>query len=107
VAIIEQGRLLAVGSVEEIQQGRSRQRAVHVRVLGGADALGNWLTARGDIHNLDLDHETARFVHDGDEASEADLLREIVLAGFRVAYFGSQAKSLEDVFMQVTEGLVQ
>jgi hypothetical protein len=30
-----------------------------------------------------------------------------VLAGFRVVEFGSQQKSLEDVFMHVTRGLVQ
>jgi hypothetical protein len=29
------------------------------------------------------------------------------MAGFRVVAFGSHAKSLEDVFMQVTEGRVQ
>ena len=31
----------------------------------------------------------------------------LVLAGFRLAAFGSRVKSLEDVFMQVTEGRVQ
>ena len=35
------------------------------------------------------------------------MLRDLVLAGFRVVAFGSHANSLEDVFMQVTEGLVQ
>lgn len=107
VAIIEQGRLLAVGTVEEIQKGTQSQRAVSVRVLGGASGLGVWLAARGDVHQVELDGEIARFLHDGDQNSEADLLREIVLAGHRVAAFGSRDKSLEDVFMQVTEGRVQ
>lgn len=107
VAIIEQGRLLAVGSVDEIQQAKQPQRSVHVEVLGPSDGLAEWLAARSDVHQVHVDKQTITFVHDGDQQSEVDMLREIVLAGFRVAAFGSRAKTLEDVFMQVTEGLVQ
>lgn len=107
VAIIEQGRLLAVGSVEEIQHGRQPQRTIQLTVLGGAESLGKWLEAREDVHQIDIHGDIVRFVHDGTVEMDADLLREMVQAGFRVASFGSQAKTLEDVFMQVTEGLVQ
>ena len=107
VGIIEQGQMLAVGSVAEIQQGKKRQSWVRVRVLGGAAPLAAWLGSRSDIEDLQTDGETANFSHAGDEQSEAELLREMVQAGFRVVAFGSQVKSLEDVFMQVTAGLVQ
>jgi ABC-2 type transport system ATP-binding protein len=108
VAIIEQGKLLAVGSVEEIQKGQLRQRrSVKARVLGGAEGLAHWLTGRDDSHEPKVDGEYVLFSHDGDVDSEAELLREIVQQGFRVAQFGSREQSLEDVFMQVTEGLVQ
>jgi ABC-2 type transport system ATP-binding protein len=107
VAIIEQGRLLAVGTVDEIQRGAQPQRTIQLTVLGGAAALGDWLGVRGDVHQIDIHGQIARFVHDGTIDTDADLLREIIGAGFRVASFGSQAKTLEDVFMQVTEGLVQ
>jgi len=107
VAIIEQGRLLAVGSVEEIHRTSQTQRAVQVRILGSAEILRPWLIARADVHDIKIDGETAEFLHDGDQQVEAELLRGMVLAGFPVTAFGSRAKSLEDVFMQVTEGLVQ
>ena len=107
VGIIEQGRMLAVGSVAEIEKEGKRHAQVRVRVLGGAAALGTWLAERGDVHEILVDGEMATFAHDGDEQSEADLLRDLVTAGFRIAAFGSRVKSLEDVFMQVTEGLVQ
>ncbi len=106
VGIIEQGRMLAVGSVQEIQKGQQRHTWVRVRVLGGATGLANWLAERGDVQQLSTDGELASFSHTGDEQSEADLLRDMVQAGFRVAAFGGQQRSLEDVFMQVTEGLV-
>jgi ABC-2 type transport system ATP-binding protein len=107
VAIIEQGRLLAVGTVEEIHRARQERRAVHLRVLEDGDRLRAWLTARPDVSGLQSTDGVCQFVHDGNEQSEADMLRDLVHAGFRVVEFGSRAKSLEDVFMQVTEGLVQ
>jgi ABC-2 type transport system ATP-binding protein len=110
VGIIEQGRMLAVGSVAEIQRGKAGMHTrtwVRVRVIGGAGGLTNWLAERNDVHELQHDGEIASFAHDGQEQAHADLLREMVLAGFQIAAFGSQTKSLEEVFMQVTEGHVQ
>lgn len=107
VAIIEQGRLLAVGTVDEIHRVRQTRRAVRMRILGGAEVARAALTARADLHELKIDGDQAEFLHDGSEETEADLLRELVTAGLRIVAFGSRAQSLEDVFMQVTEGLVQ
>jgi hypothetical protein len=54
-----------------------------------------------------MNSDLATFTHAGDNESEAALLREIVEAGFAVVEFGAQHKSLEDVFLHVTEGRVQ
>jgi ABC-2 type transport system ATP-binding protein len=109
VGIIEQGRILAVGSVADIQRNDPKQQHswVRARILGGAEAVGTWLLARGDVQELKMDGETITFAHAGDENSEADLLGEMIAAGFRVVAFGSHQRSLEDVFLQVTAGLVQ
>jgi ABC-2 type transport system ATP-binding protein len=107
VGIIEQGQLLAVGSVSEIQ-ARSQIRAeVHVELLEGAETLANWLTARDDVRDVRLDGLRVIFEHDGDRESEAALLKAIVTDNFSVVSFGSRMLSLEDVFMHVTEGLIQ
>ena len=108
VGIIEQGRLLAVGTVEEIQkQVRSPHDVVEVRVLQRADALAEWLAERPDVSELATDGQAVRFLLAGDPQSEAALLRAIVEAGFPVVAFGARARTLEDVFMHVTEGRVQ
>lgn len=109
VGIIERGRLLAVGSVEEIQRGRQPRHAtrVEVRLLDDASSLGNWLGGREHIADLSTAGATAAFTHSGDAEAEAALLKSMIEAGFRVVSFGSQAKTLEEVFMQVTEGHVQ
>ncbi len=107
VAIIEQGRLLAVGTVDEIHRARQTHRTVQIRVLADAEGVCNWLAQQSELHDVHRAGETIEFRHEGDQEVEADLLRQLVTAGFRVAAFGSRTESLEDVFMRVTEGLVQ
>jgi len=107
VGILEQGRLLATGTVDEIQRGFASHREVRVRVLGGGDPLRDWLAARGDVQNISVAGDLVRFSHQGGVEAQADLLKQLVLAGFRVVEFGSRQQSLEDVFMQVTRGAVQ
>jgi ABC-2 type transport system ATP-binding protein len=108
VGILEQGRLVAVGSVEEIQkQGQAPQNVVEVRLLDGVDSLAAWLAGRTDVSCPQIDGQTARFLHAGTEEAEADLLKAMIEAGFRVVAFGTRRRTLEDVFMQVTRGLVQ
>jgi ABC-2 type transport system ATP-binding protein len=107
IGIIEQGRMLAVGSVETIHQLHKTHSEVQVRVLDDADNLAAWLNARASVQQLRVEGQLVTFVHDGDERAEAELLREIIGAGFRVAAFGGTRTSLEDVFMRVTTGAVQ
>lgn len=107
VGIIERGQLLAVGTVEEIQREQQPHREVKVRVLGGAEGARAWLAAHTDINDVSLNGEELRFSHTGDRDSEVVLLKEMILADFRVAEFASHSQSLEDVFMAVTKGVVQ
>ncbi len=107
VGILEQGRLLAVGSVAEISARGQSQSIVRVRVLEESERLCAWLAAHDGFDDLHLEGELVSFSHRSDRASEAKLLREIIESGFRVIEFGAQHKSLEDVFLHVTEGRVQ
>jgi ABC-2 type transport system ATP-binding protein len=107
VGIIEQGRLLAVGTVEEISARVRERGVVRIRVLHDAPRLAQWLAARGDIADLTAENALLTFSHDGNRASEAALLRAIVEAGFEVIEFGAHHQTLEDVFLHVTEGRVQ
>jgi ABC-2 type transport system ATP-binding protein len=107
VAIIEQGRLLAVGSVAEISTRANVQGTVRVRLLDDAATMRRWLGNRDDVFEVGGDGDLAIFGHSGGRESEAVLLREIVEAGFQVVEFGARHKTLEDVFLHVTEGRVQ
>jgi ABC-2 type transport system ATP-binding protein len=107
VGIIERGELLAVGSVEEIQRGQVTHCEIKVRVLSGTEAVANWLQEREDIENIRVDGQLLRFSHIGQQEDQAALLREMIQADFAIAEFAVEQKSLEDVFMHVTRGVVQ
>ena len=105
IGILDEGRLLAVGSVDEISARAHDVGQVRVRVLDQRERLVEWLATRSDVADIRGESELVTFRHAGDRASEAALLRAIVEARFSVVEFGARHKSLEDVFLHVTEGL--
>jgi ABC-2 type transport system ATP-binding protein len=109
VGILEQGQLLAVGTVEQIQGQRELTPRIQVAVgvLENAQGLADWLARREDLTELQVDGTRVQFVHSGSPEIEADLLKAMIEAGFRVSSFGARRQTLEDVFMKVTEGRVQ
>ncbi|MEM9185557.1 MAG: ABC transporter ATP-binding protein [Planctomycetota bacterium] len=107
VGILEQGRLLAVGSVDEISARVATQCYVTIRAVGGVAPVAEWLAQHEQVSDVAIEGDRLRLQHAGDEAAQADLLAELVAAGFRIIEFGSRAVSLEDVFLHVTEGRVQ
>jgi ABC-2 type transport system ATP-binding protein len=107
VGIIERGSLLATGTVSEIQQQTGTRREVRVRVLDDVAAAAEWLATHPEIGEVRCESDQVWFSHRGERVEEAELLRQLVLQGIRVAEFRSEEKSLEDVFMQVTRGIVQ
>lgn len=107
VGIIERGRLLAVGTVDEISAQTHTRSDVRLRVLRDAEPLINYLQARADVSDVSTRNGHVLLTHDGGPEEQAALLRQLVDSGFPVVEFASRTKSLEDVFMHVTEGRVQ
>jgi ABC-2 type transport system ATP-binding protein len=80
---------------------------MEVQVLGDAAALAAWLSQRGDVGELRAARDVIVFDFSREGEARAALLREMVLAGFAVVRFAARSLSLEEVFMQVTQGKLQ
>jgi ABC-2 type transport system ATP-binding protein len=80
---------------------------LYVRVLGEPATLANWLRDRSDIREVLVSEGLVSCTLDGGQEHQANLLREIIHAGFSIHEFSSKNKTLEDVFLHVTEGRVQ
>ena len=107
VGIIEQGKLLATGSVDEIQRQQADEIELTLRVLDRSSEAAVVLMRLPYVKEVVTDGELLRFVFSGDVKDQAELLALLITQGFPVAECTSHRKSLEDVFLQVTEGLVQ
>ena len=115
VGIIEQGALVAVGTVDEISSRVEELVKIRVRLAGDTGPAIRWLESHGDIESIKETESGITFVfaagHDSQSENLpdqlADLLAEMVGERFRLIEFTSQSKSLEDVFLHVTEGRVQ
>ncbi|NTX03303.1 MULTISPECIES: ABC transporter ATP-binding protein [Myxococcus] len=119
-AIIEQGRLLATGRVEDILRQGASVAAVElmVRLAVGAEADAAWARAErllleqprvarvsreGESLRVGLELEAGAGAGQVDAAA-AGLLSALVTAGLPVCSFGMRERNLEDAFMTVTKG---
>ena len=107
VAIIEQGKLLASGSVAEISAQYEATSHVQIRTLSDPHPLIEWLKSRGELRDVRLAEGVVECTHDGGQEGQAQLLRALIDAGFAIHEFSSKNRSLEDLFLHVTEGRVQ
>ncbi len=107
VGIIERGKLLAVGSVEEIRRTLEGQLKVRIVPLERIDALKEWLEAKEGVGELSREGNALHCMLDGDSKEQSLLLSAIVAAGFPILEFAAHRESLEDVFMKITTGAVQ
>ncbi len=118
VGIVEAGRLVAQGSLDEMQRRMTPHRRLHLTVLGQADTARQVLTGREGVLAV-RDQETpagstpapgAPLVLDidftGDDAGVSGLLQALVGRGVPVLHFSESVHDLEDVFMQATKGIV-
>jgi len=107
IGIIERGRLLAAGSIADIQRQIRSHRVLKVRVLGEeTERAVAILQDDPSISRLEsFDHTlTAEFT--GEDQDMARLLGQLLGSGVSVQSFGEEPLSLEEVFMMITKGIV-
>lgn len=111
-AIIEAGRILACGTVNEIldtlKHRRGRTSAlITLRVLRDAESLERILLEQPFVSAVKVAGDSVSFQFDGDDASRASLLRQLIERGLEVVEFTGKTENLEDAFMAITEGIMQ
>jgi ABC-2 type transport system ATP-binding protein len=104
IAIIEKGKLLASGDFREILAGLKQTREIRLEVLDGADKAARILDNTPGI--LHVERSGGEFHMESNLGREdlAELLAKLFSAGVKVVFFEEQKGTLEDVFMQVTNG---
>jgi ABC-2 type transport system ATP-binding protein len=105
VVIIDEGQVIAQGSIEALTAGLGRVQTLGLRVARDADDLAARISALGGVTAATREGP-ARYVvriEGGDEASER-VAAWVVAAGCGLVELSRQRASLEDVFLNlVTE----
>ena len=107
IGIIERGKLLAAGSIRDIQQQIRSHRVLKVRVLDESTERAAELM-RGDkaIRIVETFDHTLSAEFEGQDQDMARLLDRLVQSGIAVQSFSEEPLSLEEVFMMITKGIV-
>jgi ABC-2 type transport system ATP-binding protein len=112
IAILEAGQLVAYGDMAEMKKKLRPHRLVQVRILGDLAPVAEALVALPQVMGvkmapeIDLPPDTLRFDFTGGDQEMSELLADLVGQGIRIVSFSEETGDLEDVFLQVTQGIV-
>jgi ABC-2 type transport system ATP-binding protein len=107
VAVIEKGRILATGTVQDILEGLRRRRMLSARIAGDSAALCRYLLEQPDVARVHEVQGRVQFEFAGGDDEQAALLARMVADGHRVLEFTAHGADLEDAFIEITQGQVQ
>jgi ABC-2 type transport system ATP-binding protein len=104
IGILEAGRLVTEGSLEEIYQRLGLMQLVHVQVLGNPEDLAGHLRRIAGVEAVEVQSDRLSIRVRAESLPPEDLLDLIRTFGSRVRMFQPEAMELETAFMKLTEG---
>ena len=111
VVIIERGKILETGTIEDVLKKSTPRRTVAVRLLDNHHhqnpLLLKELLQTPHVENARDVANEIHFELTGDEEAACDVLDALVAKKFRIIEFRQTKQNLEDIFMNVTKGGVQ
>ena len=111
VVIIERGKILETGTIDEVLHKSAVKQTIAVRLLDQNQPQNPALLRQLlEIPRVTNAREVATEIHfdlEGDEAAAGEVLGQLVAKGFKVVEFRHTKADLEDIFMKVTKGGVQ
>jgi ABC-2 type transport system ATP-binding protein len=106
IGIIERGKLLMCGPIDEVYRHIRRNRIIHIRFLSGTEAGVSLIRSLPEVRNVQIENNHVTVELAGEDEHVAALLERLLAAGVRLTSFAQKEPTLEDVFMLVTKGAV-
>jgi ABC-2 type transport system ATP-binding protein len=108
VVIIERGKILETGTIEEVLKKSAPRRKVAVRALDGENTrMLKELLQTPHVENVRDAGNEVHFELEGDEGAACHVLGHLIAQKYRIVEFRQHKANLEDIFMNVTKGGVQ
>lgn len=106
IGIIERGQLLMAGPIQEIYDRIQDHRQIHMKILEGMDRAIRLLQNHSNTLDIQPFEDRILLRFSGSDDDLSTLLESLLLENVRVLEFSEKEPTLEEVFMQVTKGLV-
>ena len=104
IGIIEAGRMVAQGSLDEIFKQLQLMQVVHVQVMNLSDDMVESIRRIRGIDDVQVQSDRLSLQMHPDQIEPEDLLQRILDLDARVRMFQPEALDMETVFMKLTEG---
>jgi ABC-2 type transport system ATP-binding protein len=104
IGIIEGGKLVMAGSVEEISGHLAGGRRLVIRVRDREAETCQFLSERPEVGSVEQVNGHIAALYRGQPGEEHSLLADLVGAGFLVQSFTEEELDLEDLYMTLTRG---
>ncbi|MBN1910404.1 MAG: ABC transporter ATP-binding protein [Pirellulales bacterium] len=106
IGIIERGKLLMHGPIEQVQRQIRRNRVIVIKFLENADLGTSIVRSLPEAQQVQVNGDTLTAELAIDDRQAAALMEKLVAQGVRMRSFAEKEPTLEDVFMMVTKGAV-
>lgn len=105
IGVIDQGKLIAHGSVAEIQEKLMGEKYISVKYKAGYDMKNakKFFEEIPFASSIEITENKVNFRFNGSDEEQMKLLKKIVEQELPILSFAEEEKDLEDVFMAITE----
>jgi ABC-2 type transport system ATP-binding protein len=107
IGIVEQGRLLAAGNVEDILRNMKGGKAVIVTVKENPEKARELLSANPAVIGIEVDGNDLEVKVNADHEDTSFIAETLMTNGLKITSLKEQEVDLEDIFMKITTGAVQ
>ena len=104
IGIIDHGKLVTQGTVNEIMNRINKKRLVKVKLSNGKENLIRLLKEQSTVKEITENTDNVEFAFEGTNDNLTSILRNIIMNGIPIYSFAENEGSLEEIFMTVTGG---
>jgi ABC-2 type transport system ATP-binding protein len=106
IGILEKGKLLRVGRLEDVMREGAAARQIRIRLASPGFAVDSWLAAQAGVSAIVQTQTVAQFSYSGGDVELAEFVRAMVVAGAPVCGVQEVTETLEQLYSRISSGEV-